>query len=243
MNNKLSLEIKEYNIKFTDIELNKLTLLTGPNGSGKSLVNISIWFANYLNYSKYNYIELSLEDVNIVFSNIFSNPISGKIILHSIENKFSSYNGYIEIDFIKGIVEKVFYVHIDTSSKNFVFPFYLSVFTRLFSNINHYIDYSLLVGKGNLEILLKSYKYYDISFIESLIVLCENEIKISNLYPDLISKKVIDIKYIKEINRFVVTYENSKGEIEAINAETLSNGEQAMIIMSLPSLFGGNQIT
>lgn len=123
------------------------------------------------------------------------------------------------------------------------FLFIYQFFTRLFSNINHYIDYSLLVGKGNLEILLKSYKYYDISFIESLIVLCENEIKISNLYPDLISKKVIDIKYIKEINRFVVTYENSKGEIEAINAETLSNGEQAMIIMSLPSLFGGNQIT
>lgn len=244
MNTKVTLIIKEYNLNFVDIELNNLTFLTGTNGSGKSIANISVWFCNFLNHCKYNPSigELPLSLIQSYFNNIFTNPLSGTMILHCNDNKLNTYNGYIEIIFKKGIVNHVKYIHIDLDSSNFPVPMYLSTNTRLFSNHDHYLILRKTVK--DMGDLLNFYKLYDIQFFEIVLNIGRQKLQFEkeDLTPfeqfDTCGINLNEIKsfYLDENETsYYIDYLNTKSnKIKSSKVSSLSNGTQAIISMALP---------
>ena len=236
MNSKITLKIKEYNINFEDTDLNNLTLLIGQNGSGKSLINIFLWFCNFLNFCKYNKEigELPKTLVQEYFSNIITQPISGIIMLHSNERRLNAYNGYIEIVFEKGIVKHVKYNYIALDSSNFSKPYYLSTTTRLFDEHEKYLKLKTVLDEKQL---LECFKIYDISFMETVHLICKAGLSLEKINEFFTNFKNFQRIYLNESGRnYYVDYENEKNEILSTKAASLSNGEQSMLMMNLINL-------
>jgi hypothetical protein len=236
MNSKITLKIKEYNINFEDMDLNNLTLLTGQNGLGKSLINIFLWFCNFLNFCKYNKEigELPKTLVQEYFSNIITQLISGIIMLHSNERRLNAYNGYIEIVFEKGIVKHVKYIHIDLDSSNFSKPYYLSTTTRLFDEHEKYLRLKTVLDEKQL---LEYFKIYDIAFMEAVHLICKTGLNLEKINEYFTNFKKFQRIYLNESStKYYVDYENVKNEVVSTKAVFLSNGEQAMLMMNIINL-------
>lgn len=225
-----------------DLDYNSLVILIGKNGSGKSLILRLTWVLqyiaqNYLYSVKFGKNIPIIDFAQTVFDQSFENQNFNGEISVIFDNEDS-----LSIFVNKGKITNVLEIF-DKETEPSGLPIYMSTNTRLYSDMNKYLILRKLHGvtgvlspqneAGMME-LLKSYRLYDLLFIEGLITDLLN-------MPNILSKSLkVRLKNEFEIKEPIVSigidlntpefyYVDDKGERKSMS--TLSNGEQALINM------------
>lgn len=241
----------------TDLQYNRLTLMTGMNNTGKTFLNKLLWasatFFNMKIVEKVTGIKDTEKSDEEVFQFILDNTFAGNNINGSIE--------YRARDEVLGVA----YYSIRFEMENgkltwlkFDFPedaqpmgaiTYLSKDVRDFTNIERYLKTKKMLGVTELtnwddiEKVCGMYKLYDVFAIEQLLIKLEE----ANQYIAMIRAMAgntadelmgeMDIKSVKyDKDNMTVTYVNSKDEERPLSSMGL--GSQSMLTMLLTTTQG-----
>lgn len=224
------------NFKKTTITSRNFTVFIGENGAGKSFTFGLIFAGSYVMSNIIIHQLKSQEElINIsqfTFDHTFSNQnINGKIRL-----SYSS-GALLEIVFEKGKVVDV-NCSKDESINTPLMVTYMSSNFRLFDNIKSYLMMrSLLVAKFGLQqamnVLLESYKLYDVSYIEKLLL--SVPIKIEQSVNKILKESyefhddISEIYYDSDAIEFYYTIKDNPDK--KVYLTTLSKGHQSILNM------------
>jgi len=209
-----------------DFTINMLSVLTGQNGTGKTFVMVMLYCLSVM-MTLISRMNGDLSLLNYILENCYDDSnINGEYGMECVINV----NGKEEPCSLTIIVENRKVIDIKMSNPK-VFEAaapiqFLSKNTRLFSDMDRYLQIKKQVGE---EAMTKIYKMYDITRIESLIRKC----------PYKLNHKMLD-EYnntmISSLDEVYVTDEYFMGKKKdgtVVRMSTLSSGEQSLINMSM----------
>lgn len=224
------LKFKLNDIKFDGIEFNNINMFVGQNGSGKSLVNKLTWLSHMIANTIIISKEHNLGDNNLLIEDLIRKTLydSETIELEVLAN---FHKGFINIIFKEN---KLSFLDYDLEKYEISKPNYLSTNTRQFNQITQILNNDKLI-KGEYkkveDVLVPAY-----DLLASLLFKQSFDNKFVEFRQDSVERFKehynLDIIALKcnEDNTF--TMKDSSGKERS--CYTLSNGEQALLVMMAP---------
>ena len=229
---------KPVNMEALDVSFNQLTVLVGQNGSGKSLAMIIVYCLGYISsaivINKTLFKSVLIELSQFVFDHCFNDQNFDGVI----SGYFAS-GTHISITFKDGkVIDFDHYVPDDVTIPTPVV--YMSSNLRTFNSVKSYLTVRKVIADakntaGELLTLemLKTYKLYDVTYMEKFIASCPILVK-----PDIaetlkrdydFKDTLLEIKLDVDKSDFYYTCREKPDERKYLT--TLSNGEQALLNM------------
>lgn len=228
-------------MKFTNMDIKQLMILTGTNGVGKSFVMKLIWLLstqanNIVAAAAHKMTYPSEQTFDFLINNTFSdNDLTGTVSL------LFKYGNFIKVELDNGkCTNLVASFEEDTVPSSS--PVYMSKETRLLDDIIKYMKFKKLLGiskgfptdKDHLKKLLEMNKIYDIMFMEKQLLGFETKINTASLeqFNDMFKKfdeKVIltDLRVDYDVSEIYYTIDGEKEK----SVRTLGAGHQALFNM------------
>lgn len=229
----VKLNLDEPNIVKTDMQINKLTLMTGMNGIGKSLIMKLIWITNMIGALYY----VPQVNKNMAFLKKYCQDLlNGSFDDQLFEGEFGGTGEEFDITVIleRGVVKDLLFTEYKDNVAVSGLPIYMSTDTRLYSDITKYFKLMLSMNLSAEE-MGKFYKVYDIIFMETI----RNKFtggkdipqNIRDIMVEQLKKDICHIEIIPATGDIMVT-EIVDGIKSIYSATRLSAGEQSWINMT-----------
>ena len=212
-----------------DMEYNQLVLICGTNGSGKSLVMKYNWALSTIASVMTNAAAMS-PPLDKVAQEIFDGTLEDQNINGKLSADFG--NAKLELTFENGKVKSSKFHRDDDEVGIAPTPVFMSTVTRTFSQIQQYLQLEKAVGQ---EKMLKTYRLYDVVFVEKMKAALSKKIKLSENIKTALDNMDMGKHDIQELTLEDETFFFFNKAGKKTNVSTLSNGEQSILNMILAS--------
>lgn len=211
--------------KFDGISFNELNLFVGNNGSGKSLLNKITWLSHMIANAILIAEEHNFNKEELIKDLIRKTLYDSQIFELDILANF--HKGYINIRYSE---DKLIFLDYNLENCEITKPNYLSTDTRKFNQITQILNNKALYEKYDRleDVLVPAYdilfsQIYKETFKDKWVNFNQESI---NRFKEHYKIDIVALK-CNEDNTF--SYKNSSGEEKS--CFTLSNGEQALLVM------------